>query len=324
VTVNDVLLALTGSALRRYLISRGELPEEPLFALIAVSKRAEGDTTPGNQVTVAPVCWETDVGDPIERLARIHRNASLAKDLARGFEGDFLRGLGQAIAPGVLNLGMRLLGSTLAPPLPGHVVVSNVRGTPVPLYVAGARIEAIYPLSILGPGQGLNVTLVSYLDRVDVGFTVAPELVPDAWSLAEGVPLALEELEASAAPARPESPREDARAGPSRRAQTHGGARSGPESATKSTGETADRRSLHAKLRRSPPQNEPLAPRGLLGPVGPAESEGPRPREKSLDRRPPSGHSGVGAFPRPRGEPEGGESWRSSSSSPCRPTSSGP
>jgi WS/DGAT/MGAT family acyltransferase len=201
VTVNDVLLALTGSALRRYLISRGELPEEPLFALIAVSKRAEGDAAPGNQVTVAPVCWETDVGDPVERLARIHRNASLAKELARGFDGDFLRGLGQAIAPGVLNLAMRL-GSALAPPLPGHVVVSNVRGTPVPLYVAGARIEAMYPMSILGPGQGLNVTVVSYMDRVDLGFTVAPELVPDAWSLAEGVPLALEELEAAAFPAR--------------------------------------------------------------------------------------------------------------------------
>jgi len=80
--------------------------------------------------------------------------------------------------------------------VPGNAVVSNVRGTPVPLYSAGARIECMYPLSVLAPGQGLNITAVSYMDRVDIGFTVDPDLVSDPWSLAEGVTLGMEELRA--------------------------------------------------------------------------------------------------------------------------------
>jgi hypothetical protein len=73
-----------------------------------------------------------------------------------------------------------------------------VRGTPVPLYIGGARIESMYPLSILAPTQGLNITAVSYCGRIDVGFTVDPDLVPDPWLLADGIPLALEELKAAA------------------------------------------------------------------------------------------------------------------------------
>jgi hypothetical protein len=90
---------------------------------------------------------------------------------------------------------MRTLAPSLAPVMtPGNVLVSNVRGTPVPLYVAGARIETMYPLSILMPSQGLNVTVVSYMGKVDVGWIADPDLVDDIWGLAEEVPRALAEL----------------------------------------------------------------------------------------------------------------------------------
>jgi diacylglycerol O-acyltransferase len=69
-----------------------------------------------------------------------------------------------------------------------------VRGTPVPLYVAGARIETMYPLSILMPSQGLNITVVSYMGKIDVGFIADPGLVEDVWALAEEIPGALAEL----------------------------------------------------------------------------------------------------------------------------------
>jgi hypothetical protein len=72
--------------------------------------------------------------------------------------------------------------------------VSNVRGTPVPLYVAGAKIECMYPLSLLVSGQGLNITVVSYMDRVDVGFTVDPDQVQDPWALADGIAKGRDEL----------------------------------------------------------------------------------------------------------------------------------
>jgi hypothetical protein len=76
-----------------------------------------------------------------------------------------------------------------------NVAVSNVMGPPLPLYVAGARIEHIYPLSVLLPGAGLNVTTLTHRGLMDFGFTVDPELVPDPWSLAEAIPMALRELE---------------------------------------------------------------------------------------------------------------------------------
>jgi len=69
-----------------------------------------------------------------------------------------------------------------------------VPGPPIPIYIAGGRIEATYPVSIIMPGMGLNITVVSYVDRVDFGFTVDPDLVPDPWYFSLGIPLALEEL----------------------------------------------------------------------------------------------------------------------------------
>ncbi|MCH6563740.1 MAG: DUF1298 domain-containing protein, partial [Myxococcales bacterium] len=195
VTVNDVLLALTASALRTYLDQRLQLPERPLAGLIAISKRSEGDLEMGNQITSVPVGLATDIADPVQRLLRIHRNAAKAKQMAKAYDADMLRGIGESLPPGLLNLLMRAMNSSEAPAgQPANVIVSNVRGTPVPLYCAGARIECMYPMSILAPGQGLNVTLVSYMGRVDVGFTVDPELVPDAWQLAEEMPRALTEL----------------------------------------------------------------------------------------------------------------------------------
>jgi hypothetical protein len=70
-----------------------------------------------------------------------------------------------------------------------NVAGSNVPGPPT-LYIAGARVERIYPMSLLLPKSGLNVTVFSYCGQVDFGFTVDPDLVPDPWSLADGIPTA--------------------------------------------------------------------------------------------------------------------------------------
>ena len=199
VTVNDVVLALTGSAIRRYLLERGELPKHSLVATIAVSLRAEGDTREDNQVTTASIPWGTERADPVARLLRIHRAGERAKQSARSSDSQILGQLGEAFAPGLVSLFFRFgaeRGAAFF--MPGNAVVSNVRGTPVPLYIGGARIESMYPLSILAPTQGLNITAVSYCGNIDVGFTVDPDLVPDPWRLAAGIPLALEELRAAA------------------------------------------------------------------------------------------------------------------------------
>jgi diacylglycerol O-acyltransferase / wax synthase len=199
VTVNDVLLAAVGGAVRRYLLARGELPRESLVATLAVSLRAEDDASEGNQVSVVSIPWATDRADPVARLKRVHLAAEHAKQSARAGDPQLLAQLGEAFAPALLNLLFRIggeRGTSLF--MPGNVVVSSLRGTPVPLYIAGARVESMLPLSILPPTQGLNVTALSYCGRIDVGLTVDPDLLPDPWSLAEGIPLALEELDAAA------------------------------------------------------------------------------------------------------------------------------
>ena len=104
-----------------------------------------------------------------------------------------LSALGDAAPPGLINLAFRALaGAGLSVPM--NVAVSNVPGPSIPLYIAGARIEHIYPMSLLLPKSGLNVTVFSYCGQVDFGFTVDPELVAHPWSLAEGIPVALSEL----------------------------------------------------------------------------------------------------------------------------------
>jgi len=193
VKVNDVVLALTSSAVRRYLEVRGELPKESLVAAVPISTRSEGDASLGNQITATSVSWATDLSDPTERLLQIHKSAMKAKEMANAMRAHETRAIGDAAPPGLINLAFRALaGAGIS--IPMNVAVSNVAGPPITLYTAGARIEHIYPMSLLLPKRGLNVTVFSYRAQVDFGFTVDPELIPDPWYLAEGIPLALTEL----------------------------------------------------------------------------------------------------------------------------------
>ena len=200
VTVNDVLLELTGSSLRRYLESRDELPEEPLTAVVPMSTRSAGDLSLGNQITEVPVSWATHLEDPVERLLKIHDNATRAKRNATESSAPaLLPAMAESLAPGFVGALMRVTSSMADKiPLPGNAVVSNVRSTEVPLYIAGARIAGMVPMSLLAPTQGLNFTIISYAGELHVGVTVDPDLVKEPWALAEGVPKALLDLQAAA------------------------------------------------------------------------------------------------------------------------------
>ena len=171
---------------------QGELPEQQLVAMIAISTRAEGDDSVGNQISSVPVGWATDLDDPVERLLQIHRNAGKAKEFAKNYDSDLISGIGGAMPPALTNVMMSSMGDAV--PLIANVLVSNVRGTPVPLYTAGARIDSMYPMSLLMDTQGLNVTAVSYMDSVDFGFTVDPQLVPEPWAIADRIAGAMQEL----------------------------------------------------------------------------------------------------------------------------------
>ena len=69
-----------------------------------------------------------------------------------------------------------------------NVTISNVPGPPFPLYSIGARMVANYPVGPIMDGGGLNMTVMSYLDQLDFGLQACPDVLPDLWSLADGLP----------------------------------------------------------------------------------------------------------------------------------------
>jgi len=181
-TVNDVVLAVTAGALRRWLLQRGLLPGQPLFAGVPVSARAHGDTEHAIQVAFISVSLHTGVADPLARLAAIHQSAEAAKANAGAFKSlipDDVPSLG---LPWVLGGIARLVSHPDVAdrvPLPFNLVVSNVPGPPMTLYVAGARVTTYLPISIVYHGVGLNVSAYSYDGSLFVGITSCTDLMPD-------------------------------------------------------------------------------------------------------------------------------------------------
>ena len=198
VTVNDVVLALCAGALRRYLRGRGTLPDRPLVAAVPVSKRGPEDLESfGNIVSGLFVTLPTDVSDPVERLVSAHRHAQSAKQLYGSGIEDAVMDWAAVPAPVALGLGVRLYTwAHLARRLPPvfNLLVSNVPGSPVPLYLAGARLVATYPFGPVLDAIGINITVLSYEDAVHVGLVSCPELVPDPWLVVDGLRDSLTEL----------------------------------------------------------------------------------------------------------------------------------
>ncbi|HEX5615698.1 MAG TPA: wax ester/triacylglycerol synthase family O-acyltransferase [Acidimicrobiia bacterium] len=201
VTVNDVVLALTAGALRVYLDGRDELPDHPLVAAVPTAvPTAEPGRGTGNHVSAMLDLLDVQVADPVERLRAIRRSAAGAKRVHAEFGGETLGEWAELAAPFWFGRAMRLFSSLRLAERFGPVinlVVSNVPGPPFPLYLAGARLESITPLGPVFDGCGLNVTVISYLDSVHVGFLACRDLVPDLDELAAAVPVALAELVAA-------------------------------------------------------------------------------------------------------------------------------
>ena len=199
--VNDVVLAVTTGLLRRYLADRDELPERPIVAAVPTSERALGDESTGNSFSAMLCGLPVELADPTERLLAVQRSAATAKKLHQQAGGGLFAILAGIAPPGVVWPVMRAASLTrLADQIPplANLFVSNIRGPDFPLYVAGSRLEHLYPLGPLLEGVGLNLTVVSYLDEVAFGFLACPDLLPDVADLAEAVPDALAELVAVA------------------------------------------------------------------------------------------------------------------------------
>lgn len=196
VKVNDVVLALVSGVLRRFLLDRGELPDSSLVAMIPVSVHDKSDRPGRNQVSGMFSELHTNIADPAERLMAIASANTVAKQHSSAIGATLLQDWTQFAAPAVFGVAMRVYArSKLSAAAPVHnLVVSNVPGPQIPLYLLGCEVKAMYPLGPIFHGSGLNITVMSLTGKLDVGLISCPELLPDLWSMADDFTVALEEL----------------------------------------------------------------------------------------------------------------------------------
>jgi diacylglycerol O-acyltransferase / wax synthase len=199
VKVNDVVLGLVTIAARRYLQDHDALPESPLVAMCPVSVRTEDERGRfDNRVSAMFVHLRTDIDDPIELLQAIAEATRGAKEDHNALGAKFLQNWAEHAAPATFALATRLYTRLdLVDRLPPiyNLLVSNVPGPPVDLYLAGARLVHAYPMGPISEGAGLNITVLSHGEVVDFGFEACAELVPDLSVLAGHVHDAMTELQ---------------------------------------------------------------------------------------------------------------------------------
>jgi WS/DGAT/MGAT family acyltransferase len=188
-TVNDVVMAMCAGALRAYLLDHDALPDEPLRALVPVSIRTGAEADPWtNRVSAILAEVPTHVADPMERLQACHDAMVDAKHQLDVVPEDAIGELAETLTPLVTSSAMRLVSRLKLADrihLPANLTISNVPGPRSPLYFAGARLENYIPVSIVTDGLGLNITVHSYVDALDIGIVAARELVPDVEHMAD-------------------------------------------------------------------------------------------------------------------------------------------
>jgi diacylglycerol O-acyltransferase len=204
VTINDVFLAVCAGGLRRYLERTGQLPSKPLVAGVPVSTRAGSDPDGGyvaNSVSNMFTALHVEMEDAVERLHAISAVTKEAKAVHNALGADMLTDWSELTPPRPFAAWMRLysrfnLADRHRPPI--NLVVSNVPGPRQPLYIAGARIVDIFSMGPILESIGLNITVWSYLDEMNVGIVSCPELMGDLWDFVSDLHDALAELKKAA------------------------------------------------------------------------------------------------------------------------------
>lgn len=196
VKVNDVVMALVSGVLRQYLTDRNELPNSSLVASVPVSVHGKSDRPGRNQVSAMFSSLHTQIADPAERLKAIAQANSVAKEHSSAIGASLLQDWSQFAAPAVFGIAMRLYSRTpFTESMPVHnLVVSNVPGPQVPLYMLGCEVKSMYPLGPIFHGSGLNITAMSLRGKLDIGLVACPDLLPDLWEMADEFAVGMEEL----------------------------------------------------------------------------------------------------------------------------------
>jgi diacylglycerol O-acyltransferase len=179
VTINDMVLAICSGAMRSYLLNQRALPKKPLIAMVPISLRKD-DTDSGNQISMILANLATHKADPMERLAMIRRSVINAKDrFGRMSKTEIINYSGIVYSVAGFNLMTGVLPKLQA----FNLVISNVPGPREALYWNGAELDALYPVSIVMDGQAMNITLTSYMDKLEVGIIACRRTLPRIQSL---------------------------------------------------------------------------------------------------------------------------------------------
>jgi diacylglycerol O-acyltransferase / wax synthase len=194
VTVNDVVLAMSGGALRAYLQEQDALPDAPLVALVPVSLRTEKDTRSGGNAVGILLCnLATDTADAMRRLQAVSTSMNGNKKVFADLPRVQQLALSAVLAGGIVTTAVP--GYLRAGPPPYNLTISNVPGKQEPMYWRGARMDGNYPLSIAVDGQALNITLTNNAGNLDFGLVGCRRSVPHLQRLLGHLETSLKDLE---------------------------------------------------------------------------------------------------------------------------------
>lgn len=195
VTVNDVVLAACTYGLRTYLQAVDEIPDRPLVCSVPVSIHGQAQANAANhvsanQVSTMFVNLPVHLADPAEQLRAIHEGAIGAKAIQGSVGTDLISDVVELVPSSLFHLAARMYSDAgMADRFPPvhNLIVSNVIGSPVPLYMAGAEVIAMYPFGPLMEGTGLNITVLSNNGEMNIGIIACPDLVPELHRLLDGI-----------------------------------------------------------------------------------------------------------------------------------------
>jgi diacylglycerol O-acyltransferase / wax synthase len=207
-SINDIVLMLVSTALRRFYARRKLLPRKSLIAAVPVSLRGAGDPRADNQASMSLVSLGTQIADPQRRLAHLLSASGAMKKTMGTLKPVLPTDFPSLGLPWLLETAAALYGrARVAERVPqvANLVVSNVPGPPVPLYMAGARMRSCWPASIVVHGLALNITVQSFDESLDFGLMADAQAMPEVAELAEALRIAFDDLQLMPRPGEPDA-----------------------------------------------------------------------------------------------------------------------
>ena len=193
-TINDVVLAICGSALRAYLSEQNALPEQPLIAAVPVSLRQD-DSIGGNQIVTVLANLGTHVADAAQRITIVKASVREARQRLKSMtQQEIMAYTALMLTPA----GMQMLTGMMPKWQAFNVLISNVPGPKEPLYWNGARLRGMYPISMPLDRLALNITILSYYDQLEFGLTACRRTLPSMQRMLAHLETGIEQLEDAA------------------------------------------------------------------------------------------------------------------------------